>query len=158
MLEDPENGSAFAARAVALDPNLVMARLWEGWAQLYLGNVDAAIEQFSAAGRLSPIDPHLFLPQTGMAYAHFFAGRYEESLSWATRAIQRQPNFPGAQRVLMASLAMAGRIAEARRACDAALQADSTLRISGIQSRTPFRRRENIERLEQAYRIAGVPE
>ena len=121
MLEEPENGSAFAARAVALDPNLVMARLWAGWAQVFLGNVDAAIEQFSAAIRLSSIDPHLFLPQTGMAFAHFFAGRYEEGLSWATSAIQRQPNFPGAQRILMSSLAMAGRIAEARRACDVIL-------------------------------------
>ena len=99
VLEEPETGSAFAARAVALDPNLAMARLWAGWAQVYLGNHDAAIEQFSAAIRLSPIDPHLFLPQTGMAFAHFFAGRYEEGLSWASSAIQRQPNFPGAQRI-----------------------------------------------------------
>jgi TolB-like protein len=158
MLEEPENGSAFAARAVALDPNLVMARLWAGWAQIYLGNVDGAIEQFSAAIRLSPVDPRLFLPQTGMAYGHFFAGRYEEGLSWATRAIQRQPNFPIAQRLAMANLAMAGRIAEARRACDAVLQTDPTLRISGIKDRTPFRRLEDIERLGHAYRIAGVPE
>jgi len=142
---------------VALDPNLVMARLWAGWAQVFLGNVDAAIEQFSAAIRLSPIDPHLFLPQTGMALAHFFAGRYEEGLSWATSAIQRQPNFPGAQRILMANLAMAGRIAEARRACDAVLQTDAALRISGIKS-TPFRRLEDVEKLGQAWRIAGVPE
>src|SRR5205085_9713329 len=34
VLEEPETGSAFAARAVALDPNLVMARLWAGWAQI----------------------------------------------------------------------------------------------------------------------------
>jgi tetratricopeptide (TPR) repeat protein len=93
-----------------------------------------------------------------MAFAHFLAGRYEEGLFWATSAIQRQPNFPGAQRILMSSLALAGRIAEARRACDAALQTDPTLRISGIKSRTPFRRLEDIERLGQAYRIAGVPE
>ncbi len=157
VLEEPETGSAFAARAVALDPNLVMARLWAGWAQNYLGNHGAAVEQFSAAIRLSPIDPHLFLPQTGMALAHFFAGRHEEGLSWAMGAIQRQPNFPGAQRILMANLAMAGRIAEARRACDAILQADPTLRISGIAT-TPFRRLEDIEKLEQAWRIAGVPE
>ncbi len=157
MLEEPETGSAFAARAVALDPNLLMARLWAGWAQVYLGIVDAAIEQFSAAIRLSPIDPHLFLPQTGMAFAHFFAGRYEEGLSWATSAIQRQPNFPGAQRILMANLAMAGRMAEARRACDAVLQTDAALRISGIKS-TPFRRLEDVEKLKQAWRIAGVPE
>jgi TolB-like protein len=158
MLEEPETGSAFAARAVALDPNLVLARLWAGWAQVYLGNVDTAIEQFSAAIRLSPIDPHLFLPQTGMAYAHFFAGRHEEGLSWATSAIQRQPNFPGAQRILMSSLAMAGRLAEARRACDAILQADPLFCISGFRNKTVFRRLEDIEKLEQAWRIAGVPE
>jgi TolB-like protein len=153
VLEEPETGSAFAARAVALDPNLAMARLWAGWAQLYLGNHDAAMEQFSVAIRLSPIDPHLFLPQTGMAFAHFFAGRYEEGLSWATSAVQRQPNLPGAQRILMANLAMAGRIAEAR----AVLQTDSALRISGIKS-APFRRLADVEKLGQAWRIAGVPE
>jgi TolB-like protein len=158
VLGEPEIGSAFAARAVALDPNLVMARLWAGWAEIYLGNHAAAIEQFSAAIRLSPIDPRLFLPQSGMAYAHFFAGRHEEGLSWATTAIRRQPNFPGAQRILMASLAMAGRIAEARRTCDAALQTDPALRVSGIKSRTPIRRLEDIDKLGRAYRIAGVPE
>jgi TolB-like protein len=158
MLEDAETGLALATRAVALDPNLVLARLGAGWAQLYLGNVDAAIDQFSAAVRLSPIDPHLFMPQTGIAYAHFFAGRYEEGLSWATRASHRQPRYPAAKRVIMASLAMAGRINEARRACAATLQADPTLRISNIQSKTPFRRREDIEKLSQAYRKAGVPE
>lgn len=94
LLEEPETGSALAARAIALDPNLALARLWAGWAQIYLGNQDAAIDQFSAAIRLSPIDPHLFVPQTGLAFAHFLAERYEESLSWATSAIQRQPNFP----------------------------------------------------------------
>jgi adenylate cyclase len=134
-----------------------MARLWAGWAQSYLGNHDAAIEQFSAAIRLSPIDPHLFLPQTGMAFAHFFAGRYEEGLSWASNAIQRQPNFPGAQRISMANLAMVGRIADARRACDAILRTDTALRLSGIKA-TPFRRLEDVERLGQAWRIAGVPE
>lgn len=158
MLDDPETGSALTARAVALDPNLVLARLCAGWSQLYLGNADAAMEQFSTAVRLSPIDPHLFMPQTGIAYAHFFAGRYEESLSWATRASHRQPNYPSARRMIMASLAMTGHTVEACRACDAALQIDPSLRISDIQGRTPFRRREDIEKLAQAFRIAGVPE
>jgi tetratricopeptide (TPR) repeat protein len=158
VLEEPETGSAFAARAIALDPNLVMARNWAGWAQIYLGNHAAAIEQFSAAIRLSPMDPHLFVPQTGMAFAHFFAGRHEEGLSWATSAIQRQPNFPGAQRAVMAGLAIAGRMPEARLACDAILQADPLFCISGFKNKTVFRRLEDIEKLEQALRIAGVPE
>jgi len=72
-------------------------------------------------------------------------------------AIQRQPNFPGAQRISMATLAMAGRIADASRACDAILRTDSALRISAIKA-TPFRRLQDVERLAQAWRIAGVPE
>ena len=157
VLEDPETGSTLAARAVALDPNLMLARLWGGWAQVYLGNHDAAIEQFAAAIRLSPIDPHLFVPQTGMAFAQFFVGQYDECLAQATSAIQRQPNFPGAQRIRMSSLAMTGRTAEARRACDVALQTDPTLRIASIKT-APFRRPEDVERLRQAWQIAGVPE
>jgi TolB-like protein/class 3 adenylate cyclase len=90
LLNDPANGSGFLARAVALDPNLAAARAWAGWSQIFIGNVDAAIEQFSEAIRLSPIDPRLFISQTGMAFVHFFAGRYEEGLSWATSAVQRQ--------------------------------------------------------------------
>ena len=158
VLEEPENGAAFLARAIALDPNLAIARTWKGWTNIYLGNVDAAIEQLSAAIRLSPLDPRLFLAQTGMAYAHFFAGRYEDGLSWATRAFQPPSNYPTAQRLVMANLAMAGRIAEARRVCDAVLKTDPTLCISGITSKTPLRRLEDIEKLGQAYRIAGVPE
>jgi TolB-like protein len=60
VLEEPEKGEALCARAIALDPNLVIARNWKGWANIYLGNVDAAIEQFSAAIRLSPLDPACF--------------------------------------------------------------------------------------------------
>lgn len=158
VLEEPENGVALLTRAVALDPNLLIARNWSGWGNVYLGNFDAAIEQFSAAMRLSPLHPRLFLTQSGMAYALFFAGRYEEGLSWATSAIQRQSNYPGAQRTLMANLAMSGRIAEARRACDTLLKTDPTFCISDIAKRTPFRRLEDIEKLSQACRLAGVPE
>jgi TolB-like protein len=158
VLDEPETGAALLARAVAIDPNLAIARNWKGWAHVYLGNTDAAIEQFSAAIRLSPLDPRAFLSQAGMGYAHFFAGRYEEGISWAMNAIQGRASFPGAQRALMVNLAMAGRIADARRACDAALQTDPALRISGIRNRTPLRRLEDVEKLGRAYRMAGVPE
>jgi TolB-like protein len=157
VLEEPETRFALAARAIELDPNLMMARLWAGWAQVYLGDHDAAIEQFLAAVRLSPVDPHLFVPHTGMAFAHFFAGRYAEGLASTTRAIQRQSNFPGALRIRMSSLAMAGQIGEAQGARDAVLRTDPTLRIASIKS-TPFRRLKDVEKLSEAWRIAGVPE
>jgi len=158
VLEQPEKGLALLAKAMALDPNLTAAHNWSGWTNIYLGNSDAAIEQFSISLRLNPLDPRLFLPQTGMAYAHFFAGRYEESLSWANRAMQAQPNFPGGPRMLMANLAMVGRVDEARRARDTCLKLEPTLCVANIGRRTPFRRLQDIEKLAEAYRIAGVPE
>ena len=93
-----------------------------------------------------------------MAFAHFFAGRNEEASSWAATAVRQQPNFLAAQRIMMACHAMSGRVEEAREACMLALQLDPTQRISGIKDRTPFRRAEDIERLAQAFRIAGMPE
>src|SRR5579863_1700992 len=153
-----EEGSAYLSRAIDLDPNMASARFWGGWSQIYLGNLDIAIERFQVALRLSPLDPRIFLAQTGMAFAYFLAGRYDEGLSWATLAVQRQPNYPGASRILMCCQAMSGRIEEARRTRALALQQEPTLRISGIKTTSPFRRTEDVERLAEAYRIADVPE
>ena len=153
-----EEGAALLSRAINLDPNLVIARHWSGWTHLWLGDVDAAIEQFHVALRLSPLDPWIVIAQTGLAYAHFFAGRNEEASSWAATAIGQQPNYLSAQFIMMACHAMSGRIEEAREVCARAMQLDPTLRISRIKESTPFRRSEDIERLAQAYRIAGMPE
>jgi adenylate cyclase len=60
------------------------------------------------------------------------------------------------QRVLAACQAMSGRMDEAREAWARAIQLDPTLSISGIKDL--YRRPEGIERLTQAFRIAGMPE
>jgi TolB-like protein/class 3 adenylate cyclase len=157
VVGEVEEGAALLSRAINLDPNLVTARYWSGWAHIWLGDVDAAIEQFHAALRLSPLDPRIYNAQTGLAYAHFFAGRNEEALSWATTALRQQPKFVGCHVVMMACHAMSGRVEEARQAGVLALQLDPTLRISA-RDRVPFRRAEEIEKLAQAFRIAGVQE
>jgi TolB-like protein len=158
VVGEVEEGAALLARAINLDPNLASARTWRGWTHIYLGEGDAAIEQFQIALRLSPLDPRIYSAQTGMAFAHFFGGRYEDATSWATVATRQQPNFVSAHRILTAALALSGRFDEARQACLHALQIDPTQRISGIADRTPFRRSADIERFAQAFRIAGMPE
>ena len=158
VVGEVEEGAALLSRAINLDPNQATARSLRAWVHLFSGEIDAAIEQFQVALRSSPLDPSIFSPQTGMAFAHFLAGRNEEASSWAATAVRRQPNFLAGQRVMMACHAMSGRVEEARQACMLALQLDPTLRISGIKDRAPFRRAEDIERLAQAYRIAGMPE
>jgi TolB-like protein/class 3 adenylate cyclase/Flp pilus assembly protein TadD len=153
-----EDGAALLTRAITFDPNLAVARIWNGFIQLGLGNQATAIEQFQIGLRLSPLDPRIFIAQTGMAAAHFLAGRYEDGCAWAKIAVQQNPNFVAAHRNLVACHAMAGRIEEARQAWAVARQIDPTQRIStGVVNRW-LRRRQDVQRYTEAFRIAGMPE
>lgn len=70
-------------------------------------------------------------------------------------AVRQHPNHLTARRIVVASLAVSGRVEEAREACTRLLQLDPTQRIS---RRPPYRRPEDIKRLAEAFRIAGMPE
>ena len=153
-----DEGAALLARAVSLDPNLAVARIWTGYVQLWLGDEDAAIEQFQIGLRLSPLDPRIFMAQNGMAIAHFLAGRYEDGSLWAKIAVQQNPDYVGAHRTLMACHAMAGRVEEARQAWAVARQIDPTQSISIVMNRLRFRRPQDVQRYMDAYRMAGMPE
>ena len=153
-----EEGAALLALAISLDPNLAAARIWNGYVQLCLGEKDAAIEQFQIGLRMSPLDPRIFLAQNGMAMAHFLAGRYEEGSLWAKTALQQNPDYVGARRILMACHAMAGRVEEARQAWAVARQIDPTQRISTVLNIWNFRRPQDFQRYAEACRIAGMPE
>ena len=158
VVGEVEVAAEFLARAIQLDPNLVLARTWMGWTKVYLGDMDGAIEQLEVAQRLNPLDPRRYVTLTAMAYAHFFAGRNDEALVWATNVVRQQPNYLAGQRIMMACHAMAGRIDQARQACAVAMRIDPTQRISVSNARAPFRRWEDIGKLAQAFRIAGMPE
>jgi adenylate cyclase len=156
LVGEAEEGAALVSRAINLDPNLAIARYSGGWEHLWRGDVDAALEHFHVGLRLSPLDPRLFFHQTGIAFAHFLAGRYDDGSCWATSAVLQQPNWVGAQFILAACHAMSGRVEEARVVCVRVMQLNPALRISKIKSK--YRRAEDIERLTQACRIAGIPE
>jgi adenylate cyclase len=153
-----EVAAEFLARAIQLDPNLMLARTWMGWTRVYLGDMDSAIEQLEVAQRVNPLDPRRYVTLTAMAYAHFFAGRNDEASVWAAHVVRQQPNYLAGQRIMTACHATAGRIDEARQAFAAAMQIDPTQRISISNARAPFRRSQDVDKLARAFRIAGMPE
>jgi TolB-like protein len=150
-----DEGASFLARALKLDPNLVIARHWNGYVQLWLGNIDTGIEQFELAMRLNPLGPQIYNSQNGLAYAHFLGGRFDEATTWAEAALRLLPNFVPALFVLAACHAMSGRVQEARAACARAMALDPNATIANWR---PHRRAEHTERWAQAFRIAGMPE
>ena len=156
---DLRAGAGLIDQALALNPNLAVAWLSRGWVSVWLEESDDAIDRFAQGMRLSPIDPHMFNMQAGMASAHLIAGRYEEARAWAERAVRDQPLFGwgGVLRVAAASFALTGRLDEARRVMKLLAEADPELRISNVQDRSALRP-DGLARMVEGLRKAGLPE
>ena len=159
FVRDLEVGAALIDRALALNSNLAQAWNSGGWAKVFLGEPEPAIERFARAMRLSPFDPFLRAMRGGTAYAHFLLGRYDEAVSWAAMALQDSPDFQPGLRIAAASNAMAGRPEQAHKAMARLRQLNPALRISNLKNvLPPFRRAEDLSRLEEGLRQAGLPE
>ena len=126
----------------------------------WLGEPELAIRHLTQAIRLSPVDPHMHMMQTAIAHAHFFAGRFDESILWAQKALreQRWDGLP-ILRIAAASLAMSARDSDARKAVSQLLLVDPALRLSNFhETLGPYRHSEYVTRYRDALRKAGLPE
>jgi adenylate cyclase len=153
-----DEGAAILSRAVEIDPNLAIARLWLGGANIFQGKFDDAIEPFALALRLSPFDPRTFLSYSGLATAHFHLSCYEEALKWASNGVRRWPDFVQLHRQMMAALAMLGRHEEAALSRANVVRLNPTLTIGEFRRTTGLVRKDDIEKVVAAWRLAGMPE
>jgi tetratricopeptide (TPR) repeat protein len=150
-------GADLLQRALALNPNWASAWLFSGWAKIWDGDPDMAIDHLVRAMRLNPQDPQIFNAQAAVAAAHFFAGRYEDAASWANSAIREQPvHFIGTC-VAAATYAMAGKPEEAAEAMARLRQLDPDLRLSNLGDSFPIRRPEDAALWADALQRAGLP-
>ena len=156
VAHDLDEGAAFIDQALVLNPNLVTAWHSSGWTRVFLGEPELAVKQLTHAMRLSPLDPLIFRAQGGIAYAHYFAGRYDEACSWAHKAFREQPNYRPALRIEAAGHALAGRSNEARAAMRRLRHLDPELRLSNLQDLLPLRRAEDVEKFAEGLRKAGL--
>jgi adenylate cyclase len=159
VVGDLDTGAALIDRALSMTPNLSDAWRFSAWVRVWLGEPDVAIDHFARAMRLNPRDPLFYSLESGAAFAHFFAGRYEEASSWAARALRNQTSGLRHQslRMAAASNALAGRLEEAQRAMELLRRHDPALRISDLRKLTPLRRQQDVDRYEEALRLAGLP-
>lgn len=151
-----DEAEALIDRALALNPNL--ARSWNlsGWIRVWRGQPDIAIEHLARAMRLSPLDLAFHAMETGTAFAHLRARRYEETSRWAEKALRRQPNSIDAWRALALGRALAGDLDKARQAMQQLLQLAPNARISTTMP--IFVSPERREIFANALRQAGMPD
>jgi tetratricopeptide (TPR) repeat protein len=137
---------------------LAEAWFYGGWAKIWLGEPEAAIERFARAMRLSPLDPWVTRMRSGTAAAHFFLGRYDEAGSWAAMALQDNADYQPALRIDAASNAMAGRLEQAHKPVARLRQLNPVLRVSNLKNVLGPWRADDLARYEEGLRRAGLPE
>ncbi|VVM37498.1 Transcriptional regulator HilA [Pseudomonas fluorescens] len=155
---DLPGGIALLDKALMLNPNLAAAWFLGAFLRLWHGETDAAIEHFTHAMRLSPVDPELYRMQAGLGLAHLFIGQYDVAWARAENALRDLPTFLLAVAVLAASHGLAGREIEARVAMEDLRRLDPTLRLSILTDWLPIHRAENLAVFVDGLRRAGLPE
>jgi len=158
VVHDVNIGAAYIERGLVLNPNSAWGLVSSGWTKAFLGEPDEAIKRLNQAMRLSPLDPLNVRALGGIAFAHFVAGRYDETSLWAEKALQERQNYLPAIRDLAAAHALAGRQCEAQKAMVHLREIDPAMRVSAVKDWVPLRRPDDLARLEEGLRRAGLPE
>jgi serine/threonine-protein kinase len=98
------------ARALELDSNQAMARIYWSWLMVLQGDIAGALEQARTAQELEPLSP---LVNGSVAHTLYLARRYEEAIAECEKSLEVDPNFILAIHVKGMCRALQGRLAEA---------------------------------------------
>ena len=117
LIADKDVGGARVVldRAVARNPNSATAFTYRALVLAVAGESGPAIEDARHALRLSPLDPHRYLPQMAMLIAHLWRREYDEAVAAGHEAIELAPRYPMSYAWLVVAECERGDIAEAER-------------------------------------------
>ena len=160
---DIESGTALVEKAIALNPNNAEALRIGAILYGYMGRIDKAVECQERGDRLNPMDPG-WVGNIGYVTAYFGAGMHDKVIDWTARVLSEVPNFAAALRYRAASLALVGRVDEARHVVQRILTLTQSYTISEVRRHqefdlnSPFKRPGVTESLYRGLRLAGLPE
>lgn len=152
-----EEAIALIQRALALNPNSVIALSMAGWVYVYAGQPQPAVTHLHRAMRLNPRDPADFQSWIPLSHAFMQLGRDGEALDTARQAVQRAPNYAASWRVLAAILALTGRLEEAQASMATLLRLAPTMSLTRMKSMPTWSEAARTRYFE-GLRLAGMPE
>jgi adenylate cyclase len=144
-------------QALAINPCCAFAWARSATAANFLGRGEEAQQRVRNAIRLSPFDLQAFTFLTTNATASFVLGRYEEAIELYEKARRANPRYKAAWRMLIATLALAGRVEEARSEAAAFMRYDTAFRISDFSIWYPMQEPQ-MSAVLRGMRLAGLPE
>jgi TolB-like protein/Tfp pilus assembly protein PilF len=153
--ESLEASLALAQRAVALNPGSAFAHHATGYVLMQMGDPESALAELHAALHLSPLDVAWNgSVMSAISQTHLVAGRHDEAVRWAERAVNEAPDISYTHRVLLASLAMAGRRDALAAAWSAMERAIPGLAARGLLVAAPITHAAGSRRLAEGLRLA----
>jgi transcriptional regulator with AAA-type ATPase domain/TolB-like protein/Tfp pilus assembly protein PilF len=144
-------------RALEASPSSAIAWIRSSPTYSYIGDPGEAVRRVEQGLRLSPLDPHIFLPHAFLNLAHYVAGEYEEAARWGRRAREENAQYTANLRILAAALAAAGNTGEAREVARALLAADPAFEVGRFVGAYAIRDPDRRHRLAHQLRLAGLP-
>jgi tetratricopeptide (TPR) repeat protein len=143
-------------RALSFNASSAAAHFFGAQLYAWSGDPVTATAYAQRALRLSPFDPLVYVAHIALAVAGFQEERYDEAAAYWAKCAQVIPSFGSFARAQAFSLALAGRMEEARAIFARALELDPEYRI-----RTTFELGyvpAIAERMAQAARSLGARE
>ena len=144
-------------QALAINPCCAFAWARSATTANFLGRGEEAQQRVRNAIRLSPFDKQAFTFLTTNATASFVLGRYEEAIELYEKARRANPRYKAAWRMLIASLALVGRVEEARSEAAAFMQYDTDFRVGDFSTWYPMQE-PHMSAVLRGMRLAGLPE
>jgi adenylate cyclase len=145
-------------RSFALSSSSALSLSFSSIVRAWKGDDAIAVEQANRALRLSPVDPWIYMPYIGLAYAHFAARRFEETVAAASLATQSNPRFSVPQILHAAALGCLDRSEDAKTVVQRLLELQPDLTVATAVLSARYVDPKNIAALENALRRAGLPE
>jgi TolB-like protein/cytochrome c-type biogenesis protein CcmH/NrfG len=155
---DADRARELAHRSLQLNPNSAVAMALAGRIETFLGDIDQSLQLLARAERLSPRDPRGWFITTGMAHAYFKEGRFDEAASAAKKALNQNPRFTIALRLLAASLVKQGRLSNAAEVMREVISIEPQLTLTKLRARLMFMDENDWHIYSAALRLAGLPE
>jgi adenylate cyclase len=140
--------------ALALNPSLALAHNLRGTIRTFAGQPLEAIPEIEQAMRLDPALSGQFLHFLGLAY--LMAGKYETAAALLRQRIILVPNTDFSRAILTSALGHLGEIADARRVWGELMEINPNYSFAAHVGRQPFKRQEDVERIAEGLRKAGV--
>jgi adenylate cyclase len=152
--KDLDRAKAEIEVALKLNPSLALAHNLRGTIRTFAGQPLDAIPEIEQAMRLDPALGPQFLHFLGLAY--LIAGKYETAAVLLRQRVILVPNTDFTRAILASALGHLGEVDDARRVWAELIAINPAYSFADHVGRQPFKRHEDVDRIADGLKKAGV--